>query len=83
MISPGMLVITGEKHDERKKEGKTFFFSERSYGAFRRAFRLPQDVDAAAIGAEYTDGVLTVSLPRTAQSAGQERKIEIGSGRAG
>jgi HSP20 family protein len=73
-----MLVITGEKRDERKEEGENYFFSERSYGSFRRAFRIPQDVDQEAIGADFEDGVLTVSLPRSDKSAAQERKIEIG-----
>lgn len=81
-VRDDMLVISGEKRDERKEEskdgGKTWFFSERSYGAFRRAFRLPQDVQQDAIAADFEDGVLTVNLPRATQNGRTERKISIG-----
>src|SRR5918993_5869815 len=36
---------------------------ERSYGAFHRAFTLPNTVDATRVSAEYKNGVLTVKLP--------------------
>ena len=37
--------------------------TETSYGAFRRSFRLPETVSVKAIGAEFTDGILRVTLP--------------------
>ena len=37
--------------------------TETSYGAFRRAFRLPDTVSVKAIGAEFADGILRITLP--------------------
>ena len=36
-VRDDMLVVTGEKREDRKEEGESYFFSERRYGAFRRA----------------------------------------------
>lgn len=77
-VRDDMLVVTGEKREDRKEEGESYFFSERRYGAFRRAFRLPQDVSQDDIAANFEDGVLTVTLPRATNDAGKERKISIG-----
>ncbi len=52
------------------------FFSDRSYGAFRRSFILPDDTNLAAIEATFRDGLLTVSVPRTATAPGP-RAIRI------
>ena len=79
-VRDDMLVIAGETRDERRDEGeengKTRFFSERRYGAFRRAFRLPMDVQQEDIAADFEDGVLALTLPG-ADAPDQERKIEI------
>jgi HSP20 family protein len=48
---------------------------ERSYGSFRRSFTLPCAVDEAGVTADYRDGVLRVTLPKTGEPAG--KKIPI------
>jgi HSP20 family protein len=48
---------------------------ERGYGSFRRTFTLPSTVDAARVTAAYTDGVLTVKLPRREET--RPRQIEV------
>jgi len=48
---------------------------ERSFGHFRRAFTLPQTVDADNIEATYDNGVLTIRVPKT--EAVKPRQIEI------
>lgn len=45
--------------------------------AFSRTWRVPEDADLEQIGADYTDGVLTVTVPKLA-SVCQTRKIAIG-----
>lgn len=70
------LVIEGEKHQEKEVKGKDSYLSERTYGAFKRCFTLPDDVDGAKIGAQFAKGILTVTLPKTAQ-AQNARKIEV------
>jgi HSP20 family protein len=48
---------------------------ERGQGAFSRVFRFPSPIDADAISAEMRDGILTVSVPKTA-APGQQ--IQVG-----
>ena len=51
-----------KEETEEKKHG--WRYSERRFGSFRRAFRLPEDVDAAKIEAAFKKGVLTITLPK-------------------
>jgi len=78
-VEGDVLVISGEKRDEREESERNYYLVERSYGAFRRAFRLPEDVDRERIGAEFSKGVLTVSMPREPGAAKDVRRIEISS----
>lgn len=58
----GMLSVRGER-----KQGKAddrLHRRERFFGSFERWFRLPGDVDGEEIKASYTDGVLTLTIPK-------------------
>lgn len=79
-VSGGMLTITGEKKEEKEEKKKDYHLSERRYGAFERAFALPPGVDADKIDAAFKNGVLTVTLPKTAEAKTKEKKITIKSG---
>jgi len=76
-LSNGTLTISGEKKDERENKEKDYYFSERRYGSFKRAFRLPEGVDTDKIEASFDKGVLTVRLPKTTEARKAEKKIEI------
>jgi len=76
-LDGNMLTISGEKKSEHEEKGKTFFFSERTFGTFQRSFRVPDDVDTSKIGADFAKGVLTVTLPKTAPSQSDQRKISV------
>jgi HSP20 family protein len=52
---------------------RTFAQMERSYGPFRRVFELPSPIEADAVSAELSRGVLTVTVPK--QPPG--RKVEV------
>jgi HSP20 family protein len=71
----GALWITGEKRDEKEEKGKTFHQVERRYGAFRRVFALPAEVEEGKVEAKFLDGVLRVTLPKTERAV--PRKIEV------
>jgi HSP20 family protein len=75
-ISGDTLVLKGERREEREEKEKNRYLSERSYGVFRRSFVLPEDVDRDKIAASFSKGVLTITLPKTAQ-AQQQKKIEV------
>ncbi len=71
------LTVRGEKRSERQEEGRTYFFSEREYGAFQRTFRLPPDADTANIAADYSDGLLNLRIAKQRPSKPEEKKITI------
>jgi HSP20 family protein len=76
-LKDGVLTIKGEKTDSREEKNATYYFSERSYGSFQRAFRVPEDVDTSAIAATFDDGVLALKLPRQEKKASDVQKISI------
>lgn len=75
-VAGGMLTIKGEKSYEKDEKNTDRHVSERAYGSFRRSFALPDGVDADKITADMAKGVLTVTLPKTAQAA-KQKKIEV------
>lgn len=76
-LSNGTLTISGEKKEEREERDKGYHLSERRYGAFRRAFRVPEGVDQEHIEASFGKGVLTVRLPKTTDGQKPEKTISI------
>lgn len=71
------LIVHGEKKIEREETGKTYFFSERAYGAFQRSFRLPPKVDPDGITARFRDGVLRIRVPRPGTTPEGARRVTI------
>ena len=58
------LTVKGEKRFDHTESGRTYFFSEREYGAFQRSFRLPPDAAADRIDAVLKNGVLEIVIPK-------------------
>jgi HSP20 family protein len=79
-VHDNALVISGEKRFEHEQKGRTYFFSEREYGAFQRTFRLPPDTDGGKVDAQFKDGVLSVKVPKAAPSKPPGQKVEIKTG---
>jgi HSP20 family protein len=71
------LTIRGEKKEEKEEKKQNRYLSERRYGAFQRVFRVPNGIDADKIEAEFNNGVLTVTLPKTPEAMKSEKKIAI------
>jgi len=76
-IEDNSLVVRGDKRFEHEETGRTYFFSEREYGAFQRTFRLPPDVDSDKIDAEFRDGILRLKIAKRASSQIAGRKIDV------
>jgi HSP20 family protein len=75
-IDGSQVSISGEiKKEKEEKKGEEVIRSERYYGKVSRSFTLPQEVDEAKVTAKYADGVLNLTLPVRAKSAG--RKVTI------
>ena len=76
-VHNGHLTIKGEKRFQREEKGRTYFFSEREYGAFERSFRLPADTQGDKITADFKDGVLTLKVPKVGPPAEKSKRIKI------
>jgi HSP20 family protein len=63
-IANGMLTIKGEKQEEKQD----YYVRERSFGSFERTFPVPDS---------FKKGVLTVTLPKTAEAQKAEKKITV------
>ena len=76
-VENGVLTVAGEKRVERMSgDGKSGSQSiERRYGRFERSLALPQTIDADNVSAQYENGVLTLELPKSAES--RKRRIAI------
>jgi HSP20 family protein len=60
-----VLRIRGEKCSEGEHHGREYQLMERAYGRFERNISLPHGVDSEHAEVSYTDGVITVILPKT------------------
>jgi HSP20 family protein len=69
------LTIKGERKAESEVEEEDYYYCERSYGSFSRSIAIPSNVDAKKIEANYNDGVLEVSLPKTPEV--KPKKISV------
>jgi HSP20 family protein len=78
-ISGDRLVLKGEKRQEQEEKNKNYYHSERTYGSFQRSFELPASVDRDNIAADFSKGVLTITLPKSVAMQQQQKKIEIKS----
>jgi HSP20 family protein len=78
-LADGMLIIRGEKKTERNEQDtdKNWHLVERSYGAFSRTIPLPFDPDPTQVEAKFDNGALRVHLPKPAEMAKKQQKIEI------
>jgi HSP20 family protein len=76
-VSGDVLTLKGEKHYEKEEQDKNRHVSERAYGSFQRSFALPEGVDRDKIAADLSKGVLTLTLPKTAEAQKGQRKIEV------
>lgn len=75
--SDGYLTISGEKKQEKKENRKGSYFSEFSYGSFKRTIPLPWDLKFDDAKADYKDGVLKVLFPKSQNEQGKKKKISI------
>jgi HSP20 family protein len=71
--------VQEDRKDEKKKDadGVEYLIRERRSSSFSRRFTLPEDIDATNVEANFANGVLTISIPRKAES--QPRQITIKS----
>lgn len=70
----GVLTIYA-KVEPRQQPGTQYLLREYGVGDYHRCFQVSEAIDASRITAEYTDGVLTLHLPKS--EAARPRKIPV------
>jgi HSP20 family protein len=76
-IQDGMLTISGERHQEKEEKNQKFHRIERAYGSFSRSFRMPDDADENTVNAEFKDGMLNVTLPKSKKAETKSVSVSI------
>jgi HSP20 family protein len=72
-----VVSISAERKGEKSvKEGERVLRTERYFGKVSRSFQLGQDIDDAKAAAKFADGVLELTLPKKAATAGRRLSIE-------
>ncbi|HEX4122085.1 MAG TPA: Hsp20/alpha crystallin family protein [Verrucomicrobiae bacterium] len=76
-LHEGFLTLSGERKAEEKREGAETYRSERWLGRFHRTISLPCAVVPDQIKATYTDGVLTVSMPKAEEAKPKQIPVTV------
>lgn len=76
-LEDNVLTISGEKHEERREDDKEqrWHLSERRYGRFSRSFVLPREVETEGISANFNNGILRITVPKSERV--KPRRIEV------
>jgi HSP20 family protein len=80
-VQNNQLIVSGERRQEQDNERGRSHFRERSYGSFVRAMTLPSNLNPDTVEANFENGVLTLTIPKTEES--RPRQIQINQGRGG
>ena len=76
-VENSTLVLKGTKKFDAEVKEENYRRIERTYGTFHRSFSLPNTVDAAKVGADFKNGVLTVKLPFREEAKPRTINVEV------
>ena len=76
-IEDGILTLSGTRQKEVEEQGKDYYVKEMSSGSFSRSVRLPKNIDESKIDAVFKNGILTITVPKTAAKEETSKKIKI------
>ena len=77
-VGEDVITIKAETKKEEEEKKENIYRNEIRYGKFKRTLELPSNVDNSKVSAEFKDGILTVTLPKTEEEKEKTRKVEIG-----
>jgi len=76
-LQDGCLSISGERKSEEKFEKADVYRAERFVGRFQRTLTLPAPVALDKVKAQYKDGVLTITLPKTEEAKPKQIDVNV------
>lgn len=77
-LHEGTLTISGERKRDTKQESGEVYRSERFFGRFQRTVMLPSAVASDKVKAQYKDGVLSITLPKTEEAKPKQIDVSVG-----
>lgn len=75
-VTGNTVRISGERKEEKEEKGKTYHRVQRRTGTFCESLTLPCRVREDKVHAEFTDGVLTITLPKCEEAKTHKVKIK-------
>jgi len=75
-ITGDTLTIKGETKTDEKIKREDYYYQEHRYGAFSRCVALPQGLDTEKAEANFEDGVLTLTIPKSEQVKPKQIKVK-------
>ena len=75
-LNGNMLTVTAQRDEEKEEKGRTFHRVERHTGRYSRSLVLPCTVAESEVAADYRDGVLSITLPKTDESKAHKIKVK-------
>ena len=76
-LHEGSLSISGERKSEQKHEDAEVYRAERFFGRFQRTVALPTPVAAEKVKAQYKDGILNITLPKTEEAKPKHIDVNV------
>ncbi len=76
-LHDGSLSISGERKSEEKYGNAEVYRTERFFGRFQRTVTLPTAVASDKVKAQYKDGILTVTLPKTEEAKPKQIDVNV------
>jgi HSP20 family protein len=77
-LHDGSLSISGERKSEETFKDAEVYRAERFFGRFQRTVTLPTPVAADKVKAQYKDGILKVTLPKTEEAKPKHIDVHVG-----
>ena len=76
-VEEGILTISGDKHSAFESDGAKVLRKELKESSFRRSFELGELLDGDNIVANFKDGILSVSIPKTESEKPKKTYVKI------
>ena len=76
-MEDGRLTIQGERKQEKEEKGKRFHRIERAYGSFMRSFDVPDNVEEGRVKADFKEGMLTLTLPKSEKAKPKAVEVKV------
>jgi HSP20 family protein len=76
-VENNTLTLKGERKRDGEVKQESYHRVERSYGGFSRSFSLPATINTEKVGATFTDGVLTITLPLREEAKPRQIQVQV------